>query len=85
MAKQNFTEMAKVQLSKVKQLVISRTSNGGFCLAQRLEVEDKEDDRVVGIFLKNAIPIKDIDKLIEIRDVLNAIINEVVDAEDDWE
>lgn len=84
MGKQNFTEITRVSLSGVKQLVISKTNNGGFCLAQRMEIEDQEEGRKVGIFLKNAIPVKDMDKLIEIRDALNAIIDESDEGEE-WE
>ena len=49
-----FTEIDSCRLNNRKMAVVSTDENGGFCLAQRLTVEDDNGTKM-NIFLKNAI------------------------------
>lgn len=61
--KTNYKELARMQMSETRSLVISKNSRGGYTIAQQLEVID--DGARASAFLKGAIHIDDLDELIK--------------------
>ena len=70
---QKFKELAKAKIQESRNVVISKHENGGYTMAQQLEV--KEGNKTTYIFLKDAIHIDDVSNLVNLRDALNVAID----------
>lgn len=79
--KPEYTEIVSARITDNKSIVISDCSNGGFTIAQRVEIE--ENNHVNKIYLKGAFHIKDIHGLYELRDACNLVIQKVEEREMD--
>lgn len=90
--KVNFEELCRAKVSKIRNIVISKTSNGAFYIAQQLNVLDEDTGKNINVFLKGALKLESIDAMYALRDSINLAIekaennNESVDEDDDgWE
>lgn len=87
--KVNFEELCRAKVSKIRNIVISKTSNGAFYIAQQLNVLDEDTGKNINVFLKGALKLENIDAMYALRDSINLAIekaennNESVDDEDD--
>ena len=91
-SKVNFEELCRAKVSKIRNIVISKTSNGAFYIAQQLNVLDEDTGKNINVFLKGALKLENIDAMYALRDSINLAIekaekeNESVDEGDDgWE
>lgn len=91
-SKVNFEELCRAKVSKIRNIVISKTSNGAFYIAQQLNVLDEDTGKNINVFLKGALKLENIDAMYALRDSINLAIekaekeNKSVDEEDDgWE
>lgn len=91
-SKVNFKELCRAKVSKIRNIVISKTSNGAFYIAQQLNVLDEDTGKNINVFLKGALKLENIDAMYALRDSINLAIekaergNESVDENDDgWE
>lgn len=67
-----YEELARAKVQPNRSLVISECSKGGFTIAQQLEV--KEGNHTMNVFLKGALHIDDTQGLYNLRDALNVAI-----------
>lgn len=91
-SKVNFEELCRAKVSKIRNIVISKTSNGAFYIAQQLNVLDEDTGKNINVFLKGALKLENIDAMYALRDSINLAIekaennNDSVDEDDDgWE
>lgn len=92
-SKVNFEELCRAKVSKIRNIVISKTSNGAFYIAQQLNVLDEDTGKNINVFLKGALKLENIDAMYALRDSINLAIEKaekgnesVVDEDDDgWE
>lgn len=91
-SKVNFEELCRAKVSKIRNIVISKTSNGAFYVAQQLNVLDEDTGKNINVFLKGALKLENIDAMYALRDSINLAIekaennNGSVDENDDgWE
>lgn len=77
--KTEYTEIARAGISDAKNVVISNCSKGGYTIAQQMVVKDGKSE--VGIFMKGAIHIADLEALKRVRDALNVTL----DKESNWD
>lgn len=68
-----FKQIAKVKISKTRNLVVSKTENG-FILAQQLEVA--EGSKTTSMFLKGSVCVESKEYLANLRDALNVALSE---------
>ena len=68
----DYNELAKAKVQEKRNIVISEVKDGGFTIAQQLEVE--EGNRITNVFLKNAFHIDEEQGLYNLRDALNVAI-----------
>ena len=73
--KLQYEQYSKAKIANSRNLVISACSNGGFTMAQQIEVN--ENDNPMYIFLKGAFHIDSISGLIAIRDALNETLQKL--------
>lgn len=85
----HYEEISKARVTDTRNVVISKCSRGGFTIAQQLEA--KEAGTVTSVFMKNAIRVDSIERLIDLRDAINMAISiaeeshDDVIEEDDWD
>lgn len=84
-----YRELSKAKVTDTRNAVISECSRGGFTIAQQIEA--KEAGCVTTLFMKNAIQVDSIERLVDFRNAINVAIkmaeddvNESFD-DDDWE
>lgn len=84
-----YRELSKAKVTDTRNAVISECSRGGFTIAQQIEVN--EAGCVTTLFMKNAIQVDSIERLVDLRNAINVAIkmaeddvNESFD-DDDWE
>lgn len=84
-----YRELSKAKVTDTRNAVISECSRGGFTIAQQIEA--KEAGCVTTLFMKNAIQVDSIERLVDLRNAINVAIkmaeddvNESFD-DDDWE
>ena len=70
-----YEELARAKVQPNRSLVISECSKNGFTIAQQLEV--KEGNHTMNVFLKGALHIDDVQGLYNLRDALNVAIQKV--------
>lgn len=81
-----YTEIAKAQISKRRNIVISDCSRGGFTIAMQAIIQD--EDMEVPVFMRGAFHVNDLQGLYNLRDTLNYVIQTVEareEDEDDWD
>ena len=49
-SKVNFEELCRAKVSKIRNIVISKTSNGAFYIAQQLNVLDEDTGKNINVF-----------------------------------
>lgn len=70
-----YFELARAKVQPNRSLVISECSKNGFTIAQQLEV--KEGNHTMNVFLKGALHIDDVQGLYNLRDALNVAIQRI--------
>ena len=70
-----YEELARAKVQQSRNLVISACSKNGFTIAQQLEV--KEGNHTMSVFLKGALHIDDVQGLYNLRDALNVAIQQI--------
>jgi len=84
-----YLEIAKARTQEKRNIVISAFSEGGFTMAQQLEVT--EGNHTICVFLKGAFHVDDIHGLYNLRDALNVAIMKIENKDsihnknNDWE
>lgn len=83
-----YHELSRAKVTDSRNIVISSCSKGGFTIAQQLEA--KENDKTISIFMKGAFHVKDIHGLYNLRDAINLAIkiseeNENSEDSDEWD
>lgn len=77
--KSQYSELAKACIGSNKNLIISQCmidgKEKGFTMSQQIEVKD--GDKKITLFLKGGIHIESLNDLYNIRDAINATINKV--------
>ena len=68
-----YEELARAKVKDNRSLVLSSCSKGGYTIAQQLEI--KEGNHNMNVFLKGAFHIDDINGLYNLRDALNVAIS----------
>lgn len=68
-----YEELARAKVKDNRSLVLSSCSKGGYTIAQQLEV--KEGNHNMSVFLKGAFHIDDVSGLYNLRDALNVAIS----------
>lgn len=76
-----YRELSKAKVTDTRNAVISECSRGGFTLAQQLEAH--EGSVVTTVFMKNAIQIDSVERLIDLRDAINVAIQAAQSSIDD--
>lgn len=75
MAKSGYNELSYASVQENKEIVISEFMDGGFTLAQRINVDD--GDRKTSVYMKNSIHVPTIEGLINLRDAIDTAINKI--------
>jgi hypothetical protein len=71
-----FVELAKAKIHDHRNAVVSSNlSYGGFTIGQQVVVQD--GTRLIGLFIKGAIHIKELEGLYSLRDALNEAIEKL--------
>lgn len=73
--KPTYKEITSVKVTGNRELVISESSNGGFTLGQRVKSIDSMTGETIALFMKGAIPVRDIETLVAVRDAVNFVID----------
>ena len=86
-SKIEYRELSKAKITDSRNIVISSCSKGGFTIAQQLEA--KENDKTISVFMKGAFHVEDIHGLYNLRDAVNLAIKiseeSSVDTDEDWD
>lgn len=84
MAEVAYTEIAKCKVSKNRNVVVSSCSKGGYTIAQQIQVV--EDGKIVSLFLKGAIMVKDVSALSDFAHMLlEAVEREQAEIAEEWD
>jgi len=75
MAKSGYNELACASIQDNREIVISEFIDGGYTLAQRINVI--EGERKTSVYMKNSIHIPSKDALVNLRDALNTAIENI--------
>ena len=79
--KTEYNELSKAKVTDSRNIVVSNCSKGGFTIAQQLEA--KEDDKVITVFMKGAFHVDDTHGLYNLRDAINLAIQITEKSEED--
>ena len=71
-SKIEYHELSRAKVTESRNIVISNCSKGGFTIAQQLEA--KENDKTISVFMKGAFHVEDIHGLYNLRDAVNIAI-----------
>lgn len=71
-SKIEYHELSRAKITDSRNVVISSCSKGGFTIAQQLEA--KENDKTISVFMKGAFHVEDIHGLYNLRDAVNLAI-----------
>lgn len=74
-----YSEISTAKVTDNRNIVISDCSQGGFTVAQRMDVV--EGNHINKVYLKGAFHINDIHGLYELRDAINYAIQKVEERE----
>lgn len=82
-----YNEISRAKVTDSRNIIISKCSKGGFTVAQQLEA--KENDKVMLVFLKGAFHVEDIHGLYNLRDAINLAIKiseeETLNNDESWD
>ena len=86
-----FIELAKAKIQDKRNIIISKVNDEdtsmelGFTVAQQIEVQ--EGNKITSLYMKNAVPIANIEGLYNLRDALNVAISKIEQDNDnqDWD
>lgn len=78
-----YNEITSAKVSDTRSIVISECSRGGYTIAQRMDV--KEKDNTTQVYMKGAFHVSDVDGLYNLRDAINLAVDRINDAEKDIE
>ena len=78
-----YTELSRAKVTDSRNIVISRCSKGGFTVAQQLQA--RENDNTVSVFLKGAFHVDDVNGLYNLRDAMNVAIKILEENENVWD
>lgn len=81
-----YHELSRAKITDSRNIVISSCSKGGFTIAQQLEA--KENDKIISVFMKGAFHVEDIHGLYNLRDAVNLaikIFEENSEDSDEWD
>lgn len=79
MARSKYTQLVSCQISAHRNLVVSRNENGGYTLAQQVEIMDY--DKPTRLFMKGATFFPSLDVLRDVRDMFAKAV-EIAEDED---
>lgn len=71
-SKIEYHELSRAKVTDSRNIVISNCYKGGFTIAQQLEA--KENDKTISVFMKGAFHVEDIHGLYNLRDAVNLAI-----------
>lgn len=71
-SKIEYRELSRAKVTDSRNIVVSSCSKGGFTIAQQLEA--KENDKTISVFMKGAFHVEDIHGLYNLRDAVNLAI-----------
>lgn len=68
--------LAKVNMNNNRSMVISKNNiNGGYTMAQQVNVDNAEGNKVTQMYIKGATHINSLETLYDLRDMLNEAIS----------
>lgn len=80
----HFDQLGSVQITKHRNMVLSRCDNGGFTIAQQLVTD--EDGKVTKVFMKGAIFVDGVESLRSVNNLLRRVLKSVEEQEaTDWD
>lgn len=85
-SKIEYTELSRAKVTDSRNIVISSCSKGGFTVAQQLQT--KENDKTISVFLKGAFHVEDVNGLYNLRDAVNVAIKMAEESgpnDEDWD
>lgn len=85
-SKIEYTELSRAKVTDSRNIVISSCSKGGFTVAQQLQA--KENDKIISVFLKGAFHVEDVNGLYNLRDAVNVAIKMAEESgpnDEDWD
>lgn len=71
-SKVEYKELSRAKVTDSRNVIISSCSKGGFTVAQQLEA--KENENTISVFLKGAFHVDDLHGLYNLRDAINLAI-----------
>ncbi len=71
--KVTYTEIARLEVTPTRNIVISACSQGGYTIAQQVAITESPG-KVTNIFMKGAIRLEGLEGLIKLRDAINHTI-----------
>lgn len=75
--KVTYNEIARVAIKSNRDLVLSKTNDGRFVLAQQLGLSDNESGNKINFFLKGAIHFDTEESLVNARDMISMAIDAI--------
>lgn len=78
-ASADYKQIAIASLTEQRNVVVSKCSLGGYTIAQQLVVD--EGGKSIGVFLKGAFHIANVEGIKNLRDVLNYVLQQETEAE----
>lgn len=79
--KAEYEQLSSARVTKLKNIVVSKCSKGGFTIAQQLVVSDDQNE--VSVFMKGAYHIRDIDALVAVRDAIDEAIGKSIESDEE--
>jgi len=67
----SYKEIATANVGENEQIVISKCSEGGYTIGKKVFADINDNSKRVGVFLKGAIKINDLNGLKSLRNALN--------------
>lgn len=70
MTKSSYEVLGEAKISDTRTAVVSRHSNGGYTIAQKLNIVES-DGKSTNVFLKGALHVADVDGLTNLANTIN--------------
>lgn len=77
MARVDYEEISRCNISDTRSVVISSCSAGGYTIAQQLGVKEGTTGECTNVFMKGAFHVNDLQGLYAFRDLLNLCITKI--------
>ena len=78
--KPKYEELSYANIANSKDIVVSKSSRGGYSIAQRIKHVDKDTGEKIVMFCKGTIIVKDKEGLERMRDALTVAISKQADV-----